>query len=71
LVVGSSITEIAVRSASHRRFASEEAAHLALLSSVSAQALRPGPADDVIERVRAEIAGMLADQVAAVMARRG
>jgi len=59
LLVGLSITEIAVRSASHRRFASEEAAHLALISSVSAQALGSGPTSELIERVRAELTSLL------------
>jgi len=59
LLVGLSVTEIAVRSAAHRRVATEEAAHLALISSVSAQALGPGSTSELVERVRAELRDLL------------
>ncbi len=59
LLVGLSVTEIAVRSATHRRVATEEAAHLALIRSVSAQALGPGSTSELIERVSAELTDLL------------
>ena len=59
LAVGLAVTEIAVRSARHRRMASEEAGFVALINSVAVQASSPGRGDDLVDRVAAELVGLL------------
>lgn len=59
LIVGLAVTEIAVRSARHRRTASEEAGFVALINSMAVQASSPGRSDDLLDRVAAELIGLL------------
>jgi hypothetical protein len=59
LVVGLAVTEIAVRSAHHRRAASEESAFVALIDSVAVQASGPGRTEELLDRVAAELVELL------------
>ena len=59
LLVGLAVTEISVRSARHRRAATQQAAYLAVINSVALQASGPGPSQELLDRVASELVGLL------------